>query len=137
MPGPRYTSYPTAPVWKETYGAADYAAILARARGRAAPLSLYVHLPFCEKLCYFCGCTVVITGTRHGPEHPYLETLEREIDWVADRVGAGRPVVQLHWGGGTPTYLTPELLEALGAPAPARVSASPPTRSSASRSIPA
>lgn len=114
VPGPRYTSYPTAPAWKETYGAPDYAAILAEGAARAAPLSLYVHLPFCEKLCYFCGCTVVITGTRHGPEHPYVETLGREIDWVADRAGDGRPVVQLHWGGGTPTYLTPELLEALG-----------------------
>jgi oxygen-independent coproporphyrinogen III oxidase len=114
VPGPRYTSYPTAPAWKETYGASDYAAILAETAARAAPLSLYVHLPFCEKLCYFCGCTVVITGTHHGPEHPYVETLGREIDWVADRAGAGRSVVQLHWGGGTPTYLTPELLEALG-----------------------
>ena len=114
VPGPRYTSYPTAPAWKESYGAADYAAILQESGAAGAPLSLYVHLPFCEKLCYFCGCTVVITGTRHGPEHPYLEALGREIDWVADRVGAGRRVVQLHWGGGTPTYFAPELLEALG-----------------------
>ena len=114
VPGPRYTSYPTAPAWKESYGATDYAAILAESASGGAPLSLYLHLPFCERLCYFCGCTVVITGTRHGPEHPYLDTLGREIDWVADRVGPGRSVVQLHWGGGTPTYFTPELLEALG-----------------------
>ena len=114
VPGPRYTSYPTAPAWKETYGASDYAAILAASAGAGAPLSIYVHLPFCERLCYFCGCTVVITGTRHGPEHPYLETLGREIDWVAGQVGEGREVVQLHWGGGTPTYFDPGLLEALG-----------------------
>jgi oxygen-independent coproporphyrinogen-3 oxidase len=114
VPGPRYTSYPTAPAWKETYGASDYAAILAESVAGDAPLSLYVHLPFCERLCYFCGCTVVITGTHHGPEHPYLATLAREIDWVADRVGARRSVVQLHWGGGTPTYFGPDLLEALG-----------------------
>ena len=114
VPGPRYTSYPTAPAWKETYGASDYAAILGDSATSGAPLSLYVHLPFCERLCFFCGCTVVITGTRHGPEHPYLETLGREIDWVADRVGSGRTVVQLHWGGGTPTYFAPDLLEALG-----------------------
>ena len=114
VPGPRYTSYPTAPAWRETYGASDYATILGERASSGAPLSLYVHLPFCERLCYFCGCTVVITGTRHGPEHPYLETLGREIDWVADRAGTGRKVVQLHWGGGTPTYFAPDLLEALG-----------------------
>ncbi|HWZ86583.1 MAG TPA: oxygen-independent coproporphyrinogen III oxidase [Thermoanaerobaculia bacterium] len=114
--GPRYTSYPTAPVWKENYGAADYAAILqdSAAAATPAPLSLYVHLPFCERLCYFCGCTVVITGSQHGLEHPYFDVLAREIDWVADRAGSGREVVQLHWGGGTPTYFSPELLERLG-----------------------
>jgi oxygen-independent coproporphyrinogen-3 oxidase len=113
--GPRYTSYPTAPVWKENFGPADYGRILAESAEapRPAPLSLYFHLPFCEKLCYFCGCTVVITGTRHTAESPYLETLGREIDWVAARAGAGRPVVQLHWGGGTPTYFPPESLERL------------------------
>jgi oxygen-independent coproporphyrinogen-3 oxidase len=114
--GPRYTSYPTAPVWKENYGPADYEAILAEsaAAPTPAPLSLYFHLPFCEKLCFFCGCTVVITGSKHGLEHPYFEVLAREIDWVAERAGRGRPVVQLHWGGGTPTYFPPELLEGLG-----------------------
>jgi oxygen-independent coproporphyrinogen-3 oxidase len=113
--GPRYTSYPTAPVWKENFGPAEYGDILARSAQapQPAPLSLYFHLPFCEKLCYFCGCTVVITGTRHTPESPYLETLGREIDWVAARAGASRPVVQLHWGGGTPTYFPPESLERL------------------------
>jgi oxygen-independent coproporphyrinogen-3 oxidase len=116
VPGPRYTSYPTAPVWNETYGAADYERILTGAAAAAspAPLSLYFHLPFCERLCFFCGCTVVITGTDHAPEDPYLAVLEREIDWVADRAGSGRDVVQLHWGGGTPTYFPPALLEKLG-----------------------
>jgi len=114
--GPRYTSYPTAPVWKETYGPDAYGEILEQsaAAPRPAPLSLYFHLPFCERLCYFCGCTVVITGSKHGLEHPYFDVLAREIDWVAERVGADRPVIQLHWGGGTPTYFPPELLEALG-----------------------
>ena len=116
VPGPRYTSYPTAPVWKESFGPADYERILA-ASARApkpAPLSLYFHLPFCERLCYFCGCTVVITGTRHVAEGDYLERVERELDWVAARLGTGREVVQLHWGGGTPTYFPPPLLERLG-----------------------
>jgi oxygen-independent coproporphyrinogen-3 oxidase len=114
--GPRYTSYPTAPMWKESFGAEDYGRVLelSAAAPSPAPLSLYVHLPFCERLCYFCGCTVVITGTRHGVENPYLDALEREIDWVAERAGPGRPVVQLHWGGGTPTYFAPALLERLG-----------------------
>ncbi|MEO8431628.1 MAG: oxygen-independent coproporphyrinogen III oxidase [Acidobacteriota bacterium] len=113
--GPRYTSYPTAPVWTEDFGAAQYDEALV-ASGRAAqraPLSLYLHLPFCEKLCYFCGCTVVITGAEHRLEDPYLAALEREIDWVAERAGEGREVVQLHLGGGTPTYFAPERLERL------------------------
>jgi oxygen-independent coproporphyrinogen-3 oxidase len=114
--GPRYTSYPTAPMWKETFGAPDYARILeeSAAATRPAPLSLYLHLPFCERLCYFCGCTVVITGSHHALESPYLDVIEREIDWVAEHAGTGRPVVQLHWGGGTPTYFPAPLLERLG-----------------------
>ena len=113
--GPRYTSYPTAPMWKESFSAADYERALRESAAAASPspLSLYMHLPFCEKLCFFCGCTVVITGRAHAPENPYLEVLEREIDWVAERAGP-RPVVQLHWGGGTPTYFAPALLERLG-----------------------
>jgi len=113
--GPRYTSYPTAPMWKEDFGAAVYEELLLSSgrASRPAPLSLYFHLPFCEKLCYFCGCTVVITGSRHALESPYLESVEREIDWVAERAGRERPVVQLHWGGGTPTYFPPPLLDRL------------------------
>jgi len=114
VPGPRYTSYPTAPVWKEDFGPREYQEVLT-ASGRAAhpePLSLYVHLPFCETLCFFCACTVVITGN-HSVEDAYLSTLEKEISWAAERVGRGRPVVQLHWGGGTPTYFSPERLERL------------------------
>ncbi len=113
--GPRYTSYPTAPEWKANFDASDYGRILAEAASASAPapLSLYFHLPFCEKLCFFCGCTVEITGSHHGPEEPYFDVLAREIDWVAERA-SGRPVVQIHWGGGTPTYFPPALLERLG-----------------------
>jgi len=108
VPGPRYTSYPTAPVWREEFGPADYEQILAASRQdpAPAPLSLYVHLPFCERLCYFCACTIVITGN-HSVEESYLKTLEREISWVSARTGRDREVVQLHWGGGTPTYFSP------------------------------
>lgn len=115
VPGPRYTSYPTAPVWQERFGAADYDAILAlsRAQSPTGSLSLYVHLPFCEALCYFCACTVVITHN-HSVEDGYLASLEAEIEWVSRRAGEGRAVTQLHWGGGTPTYFSPERLEGLG-----------------------
>ena len=124
--GPRYTSYPTAPMWKESFGPADYRDILRESSddARRAPLSLYFHLPFCERLCYFCGCTVVITGTHHVPESSYLDLVEKEMDWVAGALEGGdadrsrpsgrRQVVQLHWGGGTPTYFPPDLLERLG-----------------------
>jgi oxygen-independent coproporphyrinogen-3 oxidase len=113
--GPRYTSYPTAPMWKENFDGEAYRRILGEssAAAKPAPLSLYFHLPFCEKLCFFCGCTVVITGRDHAPESPYLDPLEREINWVSGAVGPGRPVTQLHWGGGTPTYFAPERLERL------------------------
>jgi oxygen-independent coproporphyrinogen III oxidase len=116
VPGPRYTSYPTAPVWKEDFTPADYERVLVEssAGDSPAPLSLYVHLPFCEKLCYFCGCTVVITGTQHALEADYLDSLEKEIDWVADRAAPNRQIVQFHLGGGTPTYFTPERLTRLG-----------------------
>jgi oxygen-independent coproporphyrinogen III oxidase len=115
VPGPRYTSYPTAPVWREGFSPRDYEEILSApgGEGSSAPLSLYVHLPFCESLCFFCACTVVITSN-HSVEEPYLELVEKEIDWVARRSGAEtRELVQLHWGGGTPTYLSPEHISRL------------------------
>jgi oxygen-independent coproporphyrinogen-3 oxidase len=114
VPGPRYTSYPTAPVWREGFGARDYEMVLAKSAAAEppAPLSIYVHLPFCEHLCYFCACTVVISGN-HAVEEPYLATLEKEIEWVSSRAGADREVVQLHWGGGTPTYFSPAHVRSL------------------------
>jgi oxygen-independent coproporphyrinogen-3 oxidase len=114
VPGPRYTSYPTAPVWREGFNARDYETVLRESReaARPAPLSLYVHIPFCESLCFFCACTVIITAN-HSVEEPYLDLLEREIDWIARRAGEGRELVQLHWGGGTPTYLAPEKISRL------------------------
>jgi oxygen-independent coproporphyrinogen III oxidase len=109
VPGPRYTSYPTAPVWKEGFGPQEYDRVLveSREKERPAPLSLYLHLPFCEHLCYFCACTVVISGN-HSVEESYLATIEKEIAWVSSRAGSNRDVIQLHWGGGTPTYFSPE-----------------------------
>jgi oxygen-independent coproporphyrinogen-3 oxidase len=115
--GPRYTSYPPAPAFSESFGPRDYENVIEESnRGKSpAPLSLYLHLPFCERLCYFCGCTVVITGRNHQQEDSYLSTLFAEIDWLSARVSRERPVVQMHLGGGTPTYFSPERLEALSA----------------------
>jgi len=104
-PGPRYTSYPTAVEFSETYDAAAYCDSLAAAAVHTNdPLSLYVHLPFCEHRCTFCGCNVVITRHREVAQK-YLTYLHREIREVARRLGDRRKVVQYHWGGGTPTYL--------------------------------
>src|SRR4029077_810402 len=111
-PGPRYTSYPTAPVWNEAFGPADLEAVQAAADRARTPVSLYMHLPFCESLCLFCACNVIIQKDKRVAI-PYLDVLKREIEHVARAVSRDRPVVQLHWGGGTPTYLTPQQLDDL------------------------
>src|ERR1700686_2894014 len=111
-PGPRYTSFPTAPVWQDNFGPDDLEQFYAKANAARSPVSLYMHLPFCESLCLFCACNVVITKD-HSVAPPYIETLEREIEHVSRFVPRERPVVQFHWGGGTPTYLTPEQMEGL------------------------
>jgi oxygen-independent coproporphyrinogen III oxidase len=111
-PGPRYTSYPTAPVWTDTFGPADYEAAMAEADRKASPVSLYMHLPFCESLCLFCACNVIIRKDKSGTP-PYLAILKKEIDRVSSGVSRSRQVTQFHWGGGTPTYLSPEQMEDL------------------------
>jgi len=111
-PGPRYTSYPTAIEFAESFGPAEYAARLAQADALDQPLSLYAHLPFCEHRCTFCGCHVVITKDP-GIVEKYLGYLHREIDMLAAHLPHRRRVSQYHWGGGTPTHLTPGEMEAL------------------------
>ncbi|HSV46496.1 MAG TPA: oxygen-independent coproporphyrinogen III oxidase [Ramlibacter sp.] len=107
--GPRYTSYPTADRFVEAFGAADYAQALAhRKAGPPAlpqPLSLYVHIPFCESLCYYCACNKIITK-HHDRAASYLRYLRREIDLHTLQLGSGQPVTQLHLGGGSPTFLS-------------------------------
>ncbi len=115
--GPRYTSYPTAPIWTEDFDATAYQKALETTNQPSAtevdlPLSLYVHLPFCEHRCHFCGCNVVITPHREQAEK-YLGYLFQEIDRVAQLTSKSREVVQFHWGGGTPTYLSPEQIKRL------------------------
>ena len=112
-PGPRYTSYPTAVEFSSAYDASAYFGSLEEAsRHPDDPLSLYIHLPFCEHRCTFCGCNVVITQHRSVAEK-YLGYLHREIREVARRLRPRRKVVQYHWGGGTPTYLNLEQMRAL------------------------
>ena len=113
-PGPRYTSYPTAVEFHEGVGSADYVEHLRRAgaRGAAAPLSLYVHIPFCKKHCSYCGCHVIATP-RHEIAKAYLGDVRRELALAAEPLGDRRTIVQMHWGGGTPTYLEPDELEQL------------------------
>jgi len=103
-PGPRYTSYPTAPEWTEAFGPGQYVDHLARAEAAGGPLSIYVHLPFCREMCRFCGCNVVATHDRTRAD-AYLDLLEKEVALVAARLPTRRSVSQLHWGGGTPTFL--------------------------------
>lgn len=112
-PGPRYTSYPTAPWFTGDFGSAQYAELLSRNAGTRRPLSLYVHIPFCDVRCFFCGCNVTISRDRTWGKR-YLPWLELEMAGAATRLGAtGREVVQIHWGGGTPTFLPAEDLTAL------------------------
>lgn len=112
-PGPRYTSYPTAMEFTTAFDERAYRAHLAEAARRPAdPLSLYLHLPFCESRCSFCGCLVVVTKKREVAAR-YLDALRREIRLLAAALRDRRRVVQYHWGGGTPTYLEPAQLQSL------------------------
>jgi len=108
---PRYTSYPTAPHFTPDIGADAYAEWL-EALPADAMVSLYLHVPFCAELCLYCGCHTSVVR-RYEPVASYVAVLEREIDLVAERIGARRPVVHVHWGGGTPTILTPRDLHTL------------------------
>jgi len=108
-PGPRYTSYPTVPVWKEGEFANDYTPSLHKEGQNEQPLSLYVHIPFCQQLCTFCGCNKYITNNSNIVEK-YLTALEQEIAGVTERLGQRKKLAQIHFGGGTPTFLNPEQL---------------------------
>ena len=114
VPGPRYTSYPPATHFTEKFDRADWETQISRNNETAdRDLSLYFHLPFCESLCWFCGCTTVIT-TKQDKSRIYLEYLEKEMDLIAEKIHPDRQVAQLHLGGGTPTFLTAEEILKLG-----------------------
>ena len=109
QPGPRYTSYPTAPQFTENVSVDA----LISDTGKS-PLSLYFHLPFCASMCWFCGCTKIIT-TKTSPADHYIDLLAKEMDMMLPNLDPERPVQQLHFGGGTPNHLTPEQIDTLAA----------------------
>ena len=109
VPGPRYTSYPTADRFVEAFSSTHFEQALmqrcADALPGARPLSLYVHLPFCEQLCHFCACNKIVTRDKSRAAN-YLGQLARELDLVLASLGGGQSLSQLHWGGGTPTFIS-------------------------------
>ncbi|MDR1192340.1 MAG: oxygen-independent coproporphyrinogen III oxidase [Verrucomicrobiales bacterium] len=110
--GPRYTSYPTAPQFSEQFTGEDLAREIAGTDAAARPLSLYVHLPFCESVCFYCGCNATFTADK-SRSAAYVGTLLREVDLTRAQLSADREVAQLHWGGGTPTFFAPRELDEL------------------------
>src|SRR3989338_143102 len=105
-PGPRYTSYPTAPVWSEDVNEKTYISKLHSFSKSAKTLSLYIHIPFCQSMCTYCACNVIIRkhDEKYGDE--YLKYLFKEIQLVAQHIGKRKTIKQFHWGGGTQTFLT-------------------------------
>ncbi len=115
--GPRYTSYPTAPMFHASVNANAYANTLRQVATSNAPLSLYIHIPFCNTVCYYCGCNKIVTK-QYDRSAPYLKLLLREIDMVADQLAdnsgkSARAVTQLHFGGGTPTFMNNDQIRAI------------------------
>jgi len=114
-PGPRYTSYPTAPYFHDGVGHDVFVEHLERDDHlkKNEGLSLYFHIPFCDTLCYFCGCNMMVTSNRQKIDD-YLVYLEKELDLLKPHISNTRKVMQLHWGGGTPTHLDPAQIRRLG-----------------------
>ena len=114
QPGPRYTSYPPATKFGASFSSEELMRRIEQNNGNAKrDLSLYFHLPFCKSLCWYCGCNTIIT-TQQGQSAAYLDLIERELNLVQARLNPNREVVQVHFGGGTPTFLLPEELWRLG-----------------------
>ncbi|MGX3010209.1 oxygen-independent coproporphyrinogen III oxidase [Helicobacter sp. 23-1044] len=107
-PGPRYTSYPTALEFSESFDENAYKASLARFSH--LPLSIYTHLPFCKSACYFCGCNVIYTS-KEDKKQEYISYLQKELDLIRKYLDTNRPVLQFHFGGGTPTFYNAKSLE--------------------------
>ncbi len=113
-PGPRYTSYPTAPEFNTNFTQEDLVAKF-KAQDSSRPLSLYIHIPFCRSACYFCGCNVIFTS-KEDKKTRYISYLKKELTILAKNIDTNRTVTQMHFGGGTPTFLEPlQLKEVLDA----------------------
>jgi oxygen-independent coproporphyrinogen-3 oxidase len=112
--GPRYTSYPTANLFHDEFTSDDYRAAVERSNNELEPkpLSLYFHIPFCDTVCFYCACNKIVTKMRDRAT-PYLEHLYREIEMQGELYARSRPVDQLHWGGGTPTFLNQDQMRSL------------------------
>ena len=110
--GPRYTSYPTAVEFHDGFGPAEYRAACARSNQAGRPLSLYFHIPFCDTVCFYCACNKVATKDRSLAQ-PYLDRVYRELEMQSALFDRGRRVEQLHWGGGTPTFISQDQMREL------------------------
>jgi oxygen-independent coproporphyrinogen-3 oxidase len=115
QPGPRYTSYPTAPYFHEDLGTEEYLQHVHADDAEVAnkDLSLYFHLPFCDTLCYFCGCNMMVTRSTEKIDQ-YIDYLDKEMRILKSHISDDRKIIQLHWGGGTPTHLSPDQIRRLG-----------------------
>jgi len=113
VPGPRYTSYPTAVQFSETFNQEEIETRLSQSRSTGKPISLYIHIPFCFSLCWYCGCTKIITRDSNRGD-VYLDYLQKEMALISESSGTAPAVKQVHFGGGTPTFLTPAQLRRLG-----------------------
>ena len=110
-PGPRYTSYPTVPVWEPGFNEHGYREALTELAARPDDeVALYLHLPFCAKACHYCGCNMIVDHEK-GAVDLYLDRVEKELGMVTDIIGTGRKAVQFHWGGGTPNFLNEKQTE--------------------------
>lgn len=112
MAGPRYTSYPTAPQFRDHFSEINLLNAISRSNSEQKPLSLYFHIPFCESLCYYCGCNKIVTHNKQRAL-PYIQRMIQELAIYADLFDKNRQVNQLHWGGGTPTFISDDEMSLL------------------------
>ncbi|WP_049630322.1 oxygen-independent coproporphyrinogen III oxidase [Cellvibrio sp. pealriver] len=112
LAGPRYTSYPTAPQFREAFSQSALFRAIVRSNLAHRPLSLYFHIPFCESLCYYCGCNKVVTHNK-SRALPYIQRMIQELSLYADLFEPGKQVQQVHWGGGTPTFISDDEMSLL------------------------
>jgi oxygen-independent coproporphyrinogen-3 oxidase len=110
--GPRYTSYPTAVQFHDGFGPEEYRAAAKASNASGRPLSLYFHIPFCDTVCFYCACNKIATKDRSRSQ-PYLDRVYREMEMQGELFDKSRPVEQLHWGGGTPTFISAEQMREL------------------------